>query len=137
MRHTLEKQKRQINKLTSQNNTAKQQIKQISGCKVQPGVSSLKQSKIKSFVSTQIRESLNLDSSDEEEDIGAQKPDSTQQGVTGTGSDAGSGHILCFGVVHKKPKHKRIDSDSQPLVKQDNTPMNISDDSETELDKLI
>ena len=137
MRHTLEKQKRQINKLTSQNNTAKQQIKQISECKVQPGVSGLKQSKIKLFVSTQIQENLNLDSSDKEEDMGAWKPDSTQQGATGTGSDAGSGHIPCSGVVHKKPKYKRIDSESQPSVKQDNTPTNISDDLETELDKLI
>ena len=66
---------------------------------------------------------------------GAWKPDSTQQGPTG--SDGGSGHIPCSGVVHKKPKHKRIDSESQPSVKQDNTPTNISDDSETELDKLI
>ena len=137
MRCILEKQKRQINKLTSQNNAAKQQIKQISECKVQPGVSGLKQSKTKSFVSTQIQESLNLDSSDEEEDMGAWKPDSTQQGATGTGSDVGSGHIPCSGVVHKKPKRKCIDSESQPSVKQDNTPMNISDDSETELDKLI
>ena len=135
MRHTLEKQKRQINKLTSQNNAAKQQIKQISECNVQPGVSGLKQSKIKSFMCTQIWDSLNLDSSDKEEDNGAQKPDSTLQGATG--SDAGSGHIPCSGMVHKKPKHKRIDSELQPLVKQDNTPMNISDDSETELDKLI
>ena len=70
MRCTLEKQKRQINKLTNQNNAAKQQMKQISGCKVQPGVNGLKQSKIKSFMSTQIRESFNLDSSDEEEDMG-------------------------------------------------------------------
>ena len=84
MRHTLEKQKRQIYKLTSQNNAAKQQIKQINERKVQPGVSGLKQSKIKSFVSTQIRDSLNLDSSDEEEDNGAWKPDSTQQGATGS-----------------------------------------------------
>ena len=135
MRCTLEKQKRQINKLTSQNNAAKQQIKQINERKVQPGVSGLKQSKIKSFVSMQIRDSLNLDSSDEEEDNGAWKPDSTQQGATG--SDGGSGHIPCSGVVHKKPKRKHIDSESQPSVKQDNTPMNISDDSETELDKLI
>ena len=86
-------------------------------------------------MSTQIQDSLNLDSSDEEEDNGAQKPDSTQQGATG--SNGGSGHIPCSGVVHKKPKHKHIDSESQPSVKQDNTPMNISDDSETELDKLI
>ena len=135
MRHTLEKQKRQINKLTSQNNIAKQQIKQINELKVQPGVSGLKQSKIKSFVNTQIWDSLNLDSSDEQEDNGAWKPDSTQQGATG--SDGGSGHIPCSGMVHKKPKHKCIDSESQPSVKQDNTPMNISDDSETELDKLI
>ena len=135
MRHTLEKQKRQINKLTSQNNTNNQQIKQINECKVQPDVSGLKQSKIKSFVRMQIQDNLNLDSSDEEEDNGAQKPDSTQQGVTG--SDAGSGHIPCCGVVHKKPKHKHIDSESQPSVKQDNMPTNISDDSETELDKLI
>ena len=85
----------------------------------------------------QIWENLNLDSSDEEEDMGAQKPDSTQQGATGTGSDAGSGHIPCSGVVHKKPKRKHIDSELQPSVKQDNTPTNISDDSETELDKLI
>ena len=137
MRCTLEKQKRQINKLTSQNNTAKQQIKQISGRKVQPGVSGLKQSKIKSFMSTQIWESLNLDSSDEEEDMGAWKPDSTQQGVTGTGSDAGSSHIPSSGVGHKKPKCKHIDSDLQPSVKQDNMPTNISDDLEMELDKLI
>ena len=34
MRHTLEKQKRQINKLTSQNNATKQQIKQINERKV-------------------------------------------------------------------------------------------------------
>ena len=135
MRRTLEKQKRQINKLTSQNNAAKQQIKQISERKVQPGVSGLKQSKIKSFVSTQIRDSLNLDSSDEEEDNGVRKPDSTQQGVTG--SNAGLGHIPCSGMVHRKPKRKCIDSESQPSVKQDNTPTNISDDSETELDKLI
>ena len=135
MRHTLEKQKRQINKLTSQNNTAKQQIKQINEHKVQPGVSGLKQSKIKSFVSTQIWDNLNLNSSDKEEDNGAWKFDSTQQGVTG--SDAGSGHIPCSGLVHKKPKRKRIDSKSQPSVKQDNMPTNISDESETELDKLI
>ena len=45
MRCTLEKQKRQITKLTSQNNAAKQQIKQINERKVQPGVSGLKQSK--------------------------------------------------------------------------------------------
>ena len=83
----------------------------------------------------QIRDSLNLDSSDEEEDNGARKPDSTQQGATG--SDGGSSHIPCSGFVHKKPKRKRIDSESQPSVKQDNTPTNISDDSETELDKLI
>ena len=108
MRRTLEKQKRQINKLTSQNNTAKQQIKQINERKVQPGVSGLKQSKIKSFVSMQISDSLNLDSSDEEEDNGAWKPDSTQQGATG--SNAGSGHIPCSSVVHKKPKPKRIDT---------------------------
>ena len=135
MRCTLEKQKRQINKLTSQNNPTKQQIKQINECKFQPGVSGLKQSKAKSFVSMQIQDSLNLDSSDKEEDNGAWKPDSTQQGATG--SDAGSGHIPCSGVVHKKLKRKRIDSESQPSVKQDNMPMNISDDSETELDKLI
>ena len=135
MRHTLEKQKRQITKLTSQNNAAKQQMKQINERKAQPGVSGLKQSKMKLFISTQIWDSLNLDSSDEEEDNGAWKPDSTQQGATG--SDGGSGHIPCSGVVHKKAKRKRIDSESQPLVKQDNTPMNISDDSETELIKLI
>ena len=86
-------------------------------------------------MSTQIQDSLNLDSSDEEEDSGAQKPDSTQQGATG--SDGELGHIPCSGVVHKKPKRKCIDSKSQPLVKQDNTPTNISNDSETELDKLI
>ena len=135
MTRTLEKQKGQINKLTSQNNATKQQIKQINECKVQPGVSSLKQSKIKSFVSTQIQDSLNLDSSDEEEDNGAWKPDSTQQGATG--SDGGSGHIPCSGMVYKKPKCKCIDSELQPSVKQDNMPTNISDDSETELDKLI
>ena len=122
MRRTLEKQKRQINKLTSQNNAAKQQIKQINECKVQPGVSGLKQSKIKSFVSMQIR--VNLDSFDEE-DNDARKPDSTQQEATG--SDAGSHHIPCSGVVHKKPKCKCIDSKSQPSVKQDNTPTNIRD----------
>ena len=94
MRHTLEKQKRQINELTSQNNAAEQQIKQISERKVQPGVSGLKQSKIKSFVSTQIRDSLNLDSSDKEENNGAWKPDSTQQGATG--SDAGSGRLAAM-----------------------------------------
>ena len=115
IRCTLEKQKRQINKLTSRNNAAKQQIKQINECKVQPGVSGLKQSKIKSFVSTQIRDSLNLDSSDEEEDNGAWKPDSTQQGATG--SDGGLGHIPCSGVVHKKPKRKHIASKLQPSVK--------------------
>ena len=104
-------------------------IKQINERKVQPVVSGLKQSKIKSFVSTQIWDSLNLDSSDEEEDNGAWKPDSTQQGATG--SDGGSGHIPCSGVVHKKPKRKRIDSELQPSVKQDNTPTNISDDLET------
>ena len=109
MRCTLKKQKRQINKLTSQNNTTKQQIKQINEHKVQPGVSGLKQSKIKSFVSTQIWDSLNLDSSDEEEDNGARKPDSTQQGATG--SDGGSGHIPCSGMVQKKPKRKCIDSE--------------------------
>ena len=135
MRCTLEKQKRQINKLTSQNNAAKQQIKQINEHKVQPGVNGLKQGKIKSFLSTQIRDSLNLDSSDKEEDNGARKPDSTQQGATG--SNEGSGHIPCSGMVQKNPKHKCIDSESQPLVKQDNMPTNISDDSETELDKLI
>ena len=80
MRHTLEKHKRQITKLTSQNNTTKQQIKQINEHKVQPGVSGLKQSKMKLFVSMPIWDSLNHDSSDEEEDNGAQKPDSTQQG---------------------------------------------------------
>ena len=133
--HFREKQKRQITKLTSQNNATKQQIKQINERKVQPGVSGLKQSKMKSFVSTQIRDSLNLDSSDEEEDNGAWKPDSTQQGATG--SDGGSGHIPCSGMVHRKPKCKRIDSKSQPSVKQNNTPTNISDDLETELDKLI
>ena len=40
-------------------------------------------------------------------------------------------------MVHKKPKRKCIDSESQPSVKQDNMPTNISDDLETELDKLI
>ena len=135
MRRTLEKQKRQISKLTSQNNAAKQQIKQINESKVQPGVNGLKQSKIKSFVSTQIWDSLNLDSSDKKEDNGAWKPDSTHQGATG--SDGGLDHIPCSCVVHKKPKRKHIDSESQPSVKQDNTPMNISDDLETELDKLI
>ena len=68
-------------------------------------------------MSMQIRDSLNLDSSNEEEDNGAWKPDSTQQGATG--SDEGSGHIPCSVVVHKKPKHKCIDSESQPSVKQD------------------
>ena len=40
-------------------------------------------------------------------------------------------------MVHKKPKRKHIDSELQPSVKQDNTPTNISDDLETELDKLM
>ena len=83
----------------------------------------------------EIRDSLNLDSSDKEEDNGAQKPDSTQQGATG--SDGGLGHIPWYGMVHKKSKRKRIDSESQTSMKQDNMPTNISDDLETELDKLI
>ena len=73
-----------------------------------------------------------VESSEDEE-----KPDSTQppsNKVYGaTGSNAGSGIVPCSGVLHKKKKRARINSDSQPIsVKQNDTPINISEEEESE-----
>ena len=52
----------------------------------------------------------------------------------GTGSDIGS-IFQCSGVVRKQKKWEQIDSNS--TVKQHDTPTAMSDESESEIDKLV
>ena len=115
MHGTLEKQKCQIDKLTSENDTGKEKLKKFcaQNKSLLLGLGRMKQTNLKGFVSTQIQESLMVESSNNEE-----KPDSTQppsNKVYGaTGSGARSVIIPCLGVLCKKKKRVRINNDSQP-----------------------
>ena len=97
----------------------------------------MKQSNLKTFLGTP---SVDVDSSDDDAlDDDNKIPDSTQPNKDtsdnmATGSDVGS-VFQCSGVVHKQKKWVRIDSDS--TVKQHDTPMAMSDESESEIDKLV
>ena len=132
MQRTLQEQKEQINKLTTENSEAKDKLKKLHAHK-EP----LKQSNLKTFLSTPL---VDIDSSDDNTlDDDNKIPDSTQPNKdtldnVATGSDVGS-VFHCSGVVHKQKKWAWIDSDS--TVKQHDTPMAMSDESESEIDKLV
>ena len=132
MQHTLQEQKKQINKLTTENSEAKDKLKKLCAHK-----KSLKQSNLKTFLSTPL---IDIDSSDDGTlDDDNKIPDSMQPNKdtldnVATGSDVGS-VFQCSGVVCKQKKWVRIDSDS--TVKQHDTPTAMSDESESEIDKLV
>ena len=117
MQCTLQEQKKQINKLTTENSEAKDKLKKLRAHK-----KPLKQSNLKTFVNIP---SVDVDSSDDDAlDEDHKIPDSTQPTKDtldnmATGSDAGS-VFQCSGVVHKQKKRARIDSES--TVKQTDTP---------------
>ena len=132
MQHTLQEQKKQINKLTTENSEAKDKLKK-SGAHKKP----LKQSNLKTLLSTPLED---VDSSDDDAlDDDNKIPDSTQPNKDtldnmATGSNVGS-IFQCSGVVRKQKKWVRIDNDS--TVKQHDTPTAMSDESESEIDKLV
>ena len=132
MQRTLQKQKKQINKLTTENSEAKDKLKKLRAHK-----KPLKQSNLKTFLSTQ---SVDVDSSDDDAlDHDNKIPDSTQPNKdtldnVATGSNVGS-VFQCSGVVRKQKKWARIDSDS--TMKQHDMPTAMSDESESEIDKLV
>ena len=132
MQHTLQEQKKQINKLTTENSEAKDKLKKLRAHK-----KPLKQSNLKTFVNIP---SVDVDSSDDDAlDEDHKIPDSTQPTKdtldnVATGSDAGS-VFQCSGVVHKQKKRARIDSES--TVKQTDMPTAMSEESESEIDKLV
>ena len=104
-----EDQKKQINKLTTENSEAKDKLKKLRAHK-----KPLKQSNLKTFVSIP---SVDVDSSDDDTlDDDNKIPDSTQPNKdtldnVATGSHVGS-VFQCSGVVHKPKKRAWIDSDS-------------------------
>ena len=132
MQHTLQEQKKQINKLTTENSEAKDKLKKLRAHK-----KPLKQSNLKTFLSTPL---VDVDSSDDDAlDDDNKIPDSTQPNKDtldnmATGSDVGS-VFQCSGVVYKQKKQARIDSDS--TVKQHDMPTAMSDESESEIDKFV
>ena len=83
---------------------------------------------------------VDVDSSDDDAlDDNNKIPDSMQPNKdtldnVATGSNVGS-VFQCSGVVHKQKKWARIDSNS--TVKQHDMPMAMSDESESEIDKLV
>ena len=99
MQRTLQEQKKQINKLTTENSEAKDKLKKLCAHK-----KPLKQSNLKTFVNIP---SVDVDSSDDDAlDEDHKIPDSTQPTKdtldnVATGSDAGS-VFQCSGVVHKQ-----------------------------------
>ena len=118
MQRTLQEQKKQINKLTTENSEAKDKLKKLRAHK-----KPLKQSNLKTFLSTPL---VDVDSSDDNVlDDDNKIPDSTQPNKdtldnVATGSDVGS-IFQCSGVVRKQNKQAQIDSDS--TVKQHDMPM--------------
>ena len=135
MRKKLEKQRKQISMLTTENNEVKEKLKKLrTHNQSPPDHVRLKQSTLK-FSSSQMLDSVMVESSEEDKKYDKQ-PDSTQPGAMG--SDAGS--IQCSGIVHRKKKRARIDSDSQPpsIRPTNDMPMNMSEEeSETEIEKLL
>ena len=130
MQRTLQEQKKQINKLTSENIEVKDKLKKLHAHK-----KPLKQSNLKNFLSTQL---VDIDSSDDNALDDTKIPDSTQPSKdtldnVATGSDVGS-VFQCSGVVRKQKKQARIDSNS--TVKQHDMPTAMSDEFESEIDKL-
>ena len=132
MQHTLQEQKKQINKLTTENSEAKDKLKKLRAHK-----KPLKQSNLKTFLSTPL---VDVDSSDDDAlDNNNKIPDSTQPNKdtldnVATGSNVGS-VFQCSGVVRKQKKWMLIDRDS--TVKQHDMPTAMSDESESEIDKLV
>ena len=132
MQCTLQEQKKQINKLTTENSEVKDRLKKLCAHK-----KPLKQSNLKNFFSTPL---VDVDSSDDDTlDNDNKIPDSTQPSKDtldnmATGSDVGS-VFQCSGVVCKQKKWVRIDSDF--TVKQHDMPTAMSDESESEIDKLV
>ena len=102
MQHTLQEQKKQINKLTTENSEAKDKLKKLCVHK-----KPLKQSSLKTFLSTPL---VDVDSSDENALDDNKIPDSMQPSKDtldnmATGSDVGS-VFQCSGVVHKQKKKR-------------------------------
>ena len=99
MQHTLQKQKKQINKLTTENSEAKDKLKKLRAHK-----KPLKQSNLKTFLSTPL---VDIDSSDDDAlDDDNKIPDSMQPNKdtldnVATGSNVGS-IFQCSGVVCKQ-----------------------------------
>ena len=153
IRKTLERQKKQITKLTSENNEAKEKLKNIHSRDRCP-LERLKKTSLKAFTSTDLGSVL-AESSDDAENYPKQ-PDSTQppvhkdHGTTGsdagsvfnkdlgaTGSDAGS-IFQCSGVVRKKKKRQRIDSrESEPPFIPPSAKNMSDDNSENEVERLL
>ena len=132
MQRTLQEQKKQINKLTTENSEVKDKLKKLRAHK-----KPLKQSNLKTFVNIP---SVDVDSSDDDAlDEDHKIPDSTQPTKdtldnVATGSDTGS-VFQCSGVVHKQKKQVQIDSES--AVKQTDMPTAMSEESESEIDRLV
>ena len=127
----MQEQKKQINKLTTENSEVKDKLKKLCAHK-----KPLKQSSLKTFLSTPL---VDIDSSDDDALDDNKIPDSMQPSKdtldnVATGSDVGS-VFQCSGVVRKQKKWVQIDSDS--TVKQHDMPMAMSDKSESEIDKLV
>ena len=131
MQHTLQEQKMQINKLTSENSEVKAKLKKLCAHK-----KPLKQSNLKNFLSTQL---VDIDFSDDDALDDNKIPDSTQPSKD-TLDNVATGqrcrfHFQCSGVVCKQKKWAWIDSNS--TVKQHDMPTAVSDESESEIDKLL
>ena len=136
MKKTLEKQRRHIDKLTSDNEAAKEKLKRYHSHAIVPGkVGHAKDgaAPVKGFVGSQLAEIVD---SSEDEKTGKQPPDSSTN-KDGTGSDAGSG-IFFQSSQMPPPYHRRrrIDSDTQSIKHSGNTP-NSDNESETEVDRLL
>ena len=135
MRRRLEKQKRQIERLTSDNEAAKEKLKKWHTRNAPPAMGKLGHGKhaaasIKGFVGSQLAE---VADSSEDEKMGKQ-PDSTNK--DGTASDTGSGIFQSSQMPLPYHRRCRIDSDTQSVKHLGNTP-NSDNESETEIDRLL
>ena len=136
MRRRLEKQKRQIERLTTDNEAAKEKLKKWRTRAEPPAMGKLGLGKpaavpLKGFVGSQLAE---VADSSEDEKMGKQPPDSTNK--DGTASDAGSGIFPSSQMPPPYRRRRRIDSDTQSVKHSGNTP-NSDNDSETEVDRLL
>ena len=138
MRTRLDRQKHQIDKLTSENEAVKEKLRKWHSRNVAPpvvgkgGNGKQASASLKQFVGSQCAEITTVDSSEDEKM--EKHPDSTNR--DGTGSDVGSGIFQSSQMLPPYWCRLRIDSDTQSVKHGGNTP-NSENDSETEVDRLL